>query len=109
MATGKLNNIFADLLEKLASNIRSGNSNISEEEMDVITDIINKSTNYERELGTDEAIRFLNVSRNYFYDFVKERLKGTKRAGQKTIYYTKKELIEYKRKFMDHPENQYLF
>jgi len=106
MVTGKLNQIIADLLLKLSEAVRDGNSNVTAEELDVITDIINKSTNYEREMGTDEAIRYLNVSRNYFYDYVKDDLKGVKRAGQKTIYYTRKELEEYRQKFIENTTSQ---
>jgi hypothetical protein len=101
MVTEKLinfNNILADILERLANSLRSGNSNVSEEELDLITKMINQSTNTERELGTEEAIKFLNVSRNYFYEHVKPYLTPIKRGGQKTIYYTKKSLIEFKQK-----------
>lgn len=91
-----LNNAVANLLEKVVANLRSGNSNLTSEEFDLITDCVNRCCNYERELGTDESIRYLNVSRNYFYDVIKPQLKGTKIAGQKTIYYTKKELEKFK-------------
>jgi len=96
-----LNNILADLLEKLAANIRSGNCNITSNELDLITECINSSTNFTRELGTDEVIRFLNISRNDFYDNYKDRLNGIKRAGQKTIYYTKKDVAALRDKMKE--------
>ena len=93
-----LNEILVDLLLKLSENIRTGNSNVTVDELDVITEAINQSTNYTRELSTDEVIRALNISRNAFYDYYKDRLKGVKRAGHKTIYYVKKDVMALKDK-----------
>jgi len=101
-----LNEICASLLEIVVKNLRSGNSNVNEEQLHLITHYVNGTTNYERQVGTDEAIKFLKVSRNYFYDYAKPRLKGVKIVGQKTIYYTKKELEEYRKMYLTTNENE---
>jgi len=99
-------NTLADLLTIIADNLRSGNSNVDADQLDMITAAINGITNYERQIGTDEAIKFLKVSRNYFYDHVKPILKGVKIPGQKTIYYTKKELEKYRNIHLQVSKNQ---
>lgn len=85
---------IAKLFQTIADNLNNGNSNLDQEQLDLITDTICASTT--PLLSTYEAIKYLNVSRNYFYDHIKPKLKGKKIAGQKTIMYCIKDLNNIK-------------
>ena len=92
---------LADLLQKIVDNLHNGNSNVTTDEFELITKTINKSTDKMELFGTAAAIKYLRVSRSYFYEYAKPRLKGTKRSGEKTILYAKKDLDEYRKNFME--------
>lgn len=92
------NTLVANALRSLADRIDSGNCNIDKDAAEQITDCINRCTNQEQLLSTDETIKYLNVSRSQFYTKIKDYLSGIKKPGHTTIYYTKKVLDEYKHK-----------
>jgi hypothetical protein len=53
-------------LEQVINNIDSGNSNASDEEIDVILDMANKVTNTQNKLSKYQACKYLNISRATF-------------------------------------------
>lgn len=61
-----LNNTIASMLEKLADNLKQGNSNLTYEEMDAITDMINRSTIKSAVVDRTSATNILNCSNNEF-------------------------------------------
>lgn len=58
---------LAELLEKVASNMRQGNSNITYEEMDAITDMINRSTIKPKVVDRIGVTSILNCTDAEFY------------------------------------------
>ena len=53
-------------LSQLVGNIDSGNSNASDEQIDEMLDIINKTTNTQNKLSKYQACKYLNISRATF-------------------------------------------
>lgn len=88
-----LNEVCATMLEGLVDALRGGNSNVTQEGLEMITDAIQNATNQKRLLSTAEAIKFLRCSRVAFYNLKRLGIiRGTKGRYQKTMYYTMAEL-----------------
>ncbi len=78
--------------------IDSGNSNLTEEELDETIDYLNKLTNTENKLSKYQACKYLNVSRSTFDNLVKEGKipEGRKEQGFKEKFYLKSDLLKIK-------------
>lgn len=87
---------MADLLIELATRIKAGNSNLTEEEAIELVSIIGHYTNTEEYISKYEACEYLNISRATFDNYVKtgKLPKGKKRIGFKELAWTKKDLDE---------------
>lgn len=93
--------VLSGLLRTLADNIDSGNSNLTENEAIELIDVIKHYTNRDELISKYEACRYLNISRATFDNYVRagKLPKGKKKIGFKELFYSKKELDEYKRQF----------
>ena len=85
-------------LEQVINNIDSGNSNASDEEIDVILDIVNKVTNTQNKLSKYQACKYLNISRATFDNWVRDGKvpKGRKEQGFKELFWIKSDLDKVK-------------
>lgn len=93
--------VLSGLLRTLADNIDSGNSNLTENEAIELIDVIKHYTDRDELISKYEACRYLNISRATFDNYVRagKLPKGKKKIGFKELFYSKKELDEYKRQF----------
>lgn len=82
------------LLQKLINDIDSGNSNMSEEEIQEVIDRLKEYTRKDVPLSKYQAYTYLNMSRAKFDNLVKEgRLpRGQKVAGFKELRWYKRDL-----------------
>lgn len=85
-------------LNQVINNIDSGNSNASDEEIDVILDTINKTTNTQNKLSKYQACKYLNMSRATFDNWVRDGKvpKGRKEQGFKELFWTREDLDKVK-------------
>ena len=85
-------------LSQLVGNIDSGNSNASDEQIDEMLDIINKTTNTQNKLSKYQACKYLNISRATFDNWVKDGKvpKGRKEQGFKELFWVKEDLDKIK-------------
>ena len=85
-------------LSQLVGNIDSGNSNASDEQIDEMLDIINKTTNTQNKLSKYQACKYLNISRATFDNWVKDGKvpKGRKEQGFKDLFWVKEDLDKIK-------------
>lgn len=85
-------------LEQMIDNIDCNNSNASDEEIDVILDIINKVTNTQNKLSKYQACKYLNISRATFDNWVRDGKvpKGKKEQGFKELFWVKSDLDKVK-------------
>lgn len=93
--------VLSGLLRTLADNIDSGNSNLTENEAIELIDVIKHYTDRDELISKYEACRYLNISRATSDNYVRagKLPKGKKKIGFKELFYSKKELDEYKRQF----------
>ena len=85
-------------LEQIINNIDCGNSNATDEEIDGILDIVNKTTNTQNKLSKDQACKYLNISRATFDNWVRDGKvpKGKKEQGFKELFWIKSDLDKIK-------------
>lgn len=85
-------------LNQVINNIDSGNSNASDEEIDVILDTINKTTNTQNKLSKYQACKYLNISRATFDNWVRDGKipEGRKEQGFKEKFWIKSDLDKIK-------------
>jgi len=85
-------------LEQVINNIDSSNSNASDEEIDVILDMVNKVTNTQNKLSKYQACKYLNISRATFDNWVRDGKvpKGRKEQGFKELFWVKSDLDKVK-------------
>ena len=90
--------ILKTVLSQIISDIDSGNSNASDEELDKIIDTINKATNTRNKLSKYQACKYLNVSRSTFDNYVRDGKlpKGKKEQGFKELFWDLKTLQTFK-------------
>ena len=77
-------------LEQIINNIDCGNSNTTDEEIDGILDIVNKTTNTQNKLSKYQACKYLNISRATFDNWVRDGKipEGRKEQGFKEKFWT---------------------
>ena len=85
-------------LNQVINDIDSGNSNASDEEIDVILDTINKTTNTQNKLSKYQACKYLNISRATFDNWVRDGKipEGRKEQGFKEKFWIKSDLDKVK-------------
>lgn len=85
-------------LNQVINNIDSGNSNASDEEIDIILDAINKTTNTQNKLSKYQACKYLNISRATFDNWVRDGKipEGRKEQGFKEKFWIKSDLDKVK-------------
>ena len=86
-------------LSQLVGNIDSGNSNASDEQIDEMLDIINKTTNTQNKLSKYQACKYLNISRATFDNWVRDGKipEGIKEQGYKEKFWVKSDLDKVKK------------
>lgn len=89
--------IIRQQLQRIIDDIDCGNTNISEDEMLKVTEVLNSVTYRPKRLSKYRACQYLNVSRATFDNYVKNGLlpRGKKEAGFKELSWEKKELDEF--------------
>lgn len=92
--------VIRNLLEKIITDLDSGNSNITEEEALKLTKVLQSYTDKTVKMSKYQACKYLNVSRATFDNYVREGSipRGKKEAGFKELFYTKKDLDDFVRK-----------
>lgn len=82
----------------MIDNIDCNNSNASDEEIDVILDMVNKVTNTQNKLSKYQACKYLNISRATFDNWVRDGKvpKGKKEQGFKELFWTREDLDKIK-------------
>lgn len=89
--------IIRDLLEKIISNIDSGNSNLTENEAIELTKILQSYTDRTIRMSKYQACQYLNVSRATFDNYVRDGKlpKGKHEAGFKELSWDRKILDKF--------------
>lgn len=92
--------IIRNLLLKIVDNIDAGNSNITENEAMELAKVLQSYTDKTVKMSKYQACQYLNVSRATFDNYVREGKlpRGKKEAGFKELFYTQKDLDEFKKK-----------
>lgn len=92
--------VIKSLLERIINDIDCGNSNITEDEAMEMIKVIKSYTDKTQRLSKYQACQKLNVSRATFDNLVREGVipRGKKEAGFKELFYTQKDLDEFKKK-----------
>ncbi len=82
----------------MLDNIDCNNSNASDEEIDVILDMVNKVTNTQNKLSKYQACKYLNISRATFDNWVRDGKipEGIKEQGFKEKFWIKSDLDKVK-------------
>ena len=90
-------------LEQIINSIDCGNSNATDEEIDGILDIVNKTTNTQNKLSKYQACKYLNISRATFDNWVRDGKipEGRKEQGFKEKFWIKSDLDKIKRNKKD--------
>ena len=89
-----LKSILIDIIDR----IDSGNSNLTEDELEETIDYLNKLTNTENKLSKYQSCKYLNISRSTFDNYVKEGKipEGKKQQGFKEKFWELKTLKNFK-------------
>ena len=92
--------VIRNLLEKIITDLDSGNSNITEEEALKLTKVLQSYTDKTVKMSKYQACKYLNVSRATFDNYVREGSipRGKKEAGFKELFWTLKDLDDFVRK-----------
>lgn len=92
--------IIRDLLAKIVDNIDAGNSNITESEAIELAKVVQSYTDKTVRMSKYQACQYLNMSRASFDNYVREGKlpRGKKEAGFKELFWTQKDLDEFKKK-----------
>lgn len=89
--------IIKQQLQKIINDIDCGNTNINEDEMLQVAEVLNTITYKPKRLSKYQACQYLNISRATFDNYVKNGLlpRGKKEAGFKELSWEKKTLDEF--------------
>ena len=92
--------VIKNLLEKIISDLDAGNSNITENEAIELAKVLQSYTDKTIRMSKYQACQYLNVSRATFDNYVREGNlpRGKKEAGFKELFWTQKDLDEFKKK-----------
>ena len=92
---------ISDELRNLANNLDAGNTNASEKELLELCDMLGFIMNPETKLSKYQAIKFLEISRATFDNYVQKGLipKGMEQQGFKEKFWYKRDLIKFKEEY----------
>ena len=92
------NALLASLLRTVADNLDAGNSNITEDEMLEICELIGNSSNPEEKISKYQIAELLGVSHKTIDYYVKKGYipHGRQEVGFKEIFWYKKDVLKYK-------------
>lgn len=92
------NALLASLLRTVADNLDAGNSNITEDEMLEICELIGNSSNPEEKISKYQTAELLGVSHKTIDYYVKKGYipHGRQEVGFKEIFWYKKDVLKYK-------------
>lgn len=87
-------------LAKILNDIDVGNSNITENEAVELAKVLQSYTDKTIKMSKYQACQYLNISRATFDNYVREGKlpRGKKEAGFKELFYTQKDLDDFKSK-----------
>ena len=90
--------ILRSTLLNIIDRIDSGNSNMTESELDETINYLNQLTNTENKLSKYQACKYLNISRSTFDNYVKDGKipEGKKQQGFKEKFWDLKTLKQFK-------------
>lgn len=90
--------ILASLLRNIADNIDAGNSNITEEEMLELCEMIGNSSNPEEKISKYQTAELLGVNHKTVDYYVRKGYipKGRQEVGFKEIFWYKKDVLKFK-------------
>ena len=91
--------VIRNLLVKIIDDIDAGNSNITENEAMELTKVLQSYTDKTVKMSKYQACQYLNVSRATFDNYVREGKlpRGKKEAGFKELFWTQKDLDEFRK------------
>lgn len=105
-----LERYLVNLLDEVSKNIKTGNSNIGEEELFKIIDSCKYIPNSTQRMSKEQCCQYLNVSRATFDNFVKdgELPRGEKQQGFKELSWNKADLetLAYKKRKQNKKDNK---
>lgn len=86
------------VLKQIIDDIDAGNTHASNEELDGIFDVINKTANTQNKLSKYQACKYLNISRATFDNWVRDGKipEGRKEQGFKEKFWYKYDLDKVK-------------
>lgn len=89
--------LITKLLQKINNDIDAGNSNLTDEEMIKLIEVLKAFTDREVRLSKYQSCQYLNMSRASFDNYIRAGKipKGLKQAGFKELFWTKKSLDEF--------------
>lgn len=92
--------IIRNQLAKILNDIDVGNSNITENEAVELAKVLQSYTDKTIKMSKYQACQYLNISRATFDNYVREGKlpRGKKEAGFKELFYTQKDLDDFKSK-----------
>ena len=92
--------IIRNQLAKILNDIDVGNSNITEDEAVELAKVLQSYTDKTIKMNKYQACQYLNISRATFDNYVREGKlpRGKKEAGFKELFYTQKDLDDFKSK-----------
>ena len=92
--------IIREILAKIINDIDAGNRNINESDGIEIVKMLQSYTDKTIKMSKYQACHYLNVSRATFDNYVREGKlpRGKKEAGFKELFWTQKDLDEFKKK-----------
>lgn len=85
-------------LLRIVDSIDVGNSNLEEEDLLEVLEMINKATNTQNKLSKYQACKYLNISRATFDNYVRagKLPEGKKEQGFTEKFWVKEDLIKFK-------------
>lgn len=93
--------IVKDLLLLFVKRIDNGDCNINNEEAEELITVMRKYTDKDERMSKYQACKYLHISRATFDNYVSYGWipRGIHQQGFKELYWLKKDLDEFKRKF----------
>lgn len=90
--------ILTSLLRNIADNLDAGNSNITEDEMTEICEMISNASNPEEKISKYQIADLLGVNHKTVDYYVRKGYipRGKQEIGFKEIFWSKKDILKYK-------------
>lgn len=93
-------NVLKNILQAIIDKIDAGNSNLTEEQIIMVVDMLKPYTLYEPYTTAAKAHTYLGISMKTFRNLIKtgELPKGIKEAGDSSLKWLKTDIINYSNK-----------